>query len=118
MRRKEVRERSKSRIRENSQGRRGYGEGDQGQYQGETYAGIANRNERNNRQGIRVPAEVTDLTTTIMIAIIYSHVQEVLVPGSFQSNLDKLYEANGLTKVKFPADIKIKGMEKKFMGIC
>ena len=117
-RRKEVRERSKSRIRENSQGGRVYGEGDQGQYQGETYAGVANGNERNDKQGmqsqerIRVLAEVTDLTTTIMTAIIYSHIQEVLMPGSFQSNMDKMYEANGLTKVRFPADINIKGMEK------
>ena len=52
------------------------------------------------------------MTTTIMTAIIYSHVQEVLMPGSFQSNMDKMYEANGLTKVRFPADINIKGMEK------
>ena len=65
-RRKEVRERSKSRIRENSQGGRGYGGGDQGQYQWETYAGVATGKERNNKQGmqsqerIRVPAEVTD----------------------------------------------------------
>ena len=43
------------------------------------------------------------MLTIIMLAIIYSHYMEALVPGSFHENINEIYRLNGLKPVKFPA---------------
>ena len=97
--RKIIRDRSKSRAR--SQAR-----GIQETMEGITYA---ERAQPNKKQGeadlLRIPVtdDNKDIMTIIMSAVVYSHYMEAIVPGSFQSNMDAIYKANGLNPVKFPS---------------
>ena len=54
---------------------------------------------------LRIPVtdDNKDIMTIIMSAVVYSHYMEAIVPGSFQSNMDAIYKANGLNPVKFPS---------------
>ena len=52
-----------------------------------------------------------------MSAVVYSTYMETINPGSFQENMDYMYEANGLQKVKFPKKINVQGMRKLYKDI-
>lgn len=46
--------------------------------------------------------EMKQIITKIMSSIVYSHYVEALTPGSFQENMNKMYQMNGLNPMNFP----------------
>ena len=112
--RKEIRERSKSRNRGSSQSRGNI------QYGGASYAGVTRRetaNGDNEDVAMEIPNEMKDITTTIMSSIIYGYFWEMINPGTFQDNVDKMYEENGLCKVRFPKRINIEKVKSFYKDI-
>ena len=73
-----------------------------------TYATAATsgnlRQETTSTENITITSdpEVRKMTTIILSAVIYSQYMETIEPGSFQRNMDSIYEENGLPRVKFP----------------
>ena len=57
------------------------------------------------------------MTTIILSAIIYSQFMETIEPGSFQTNMDKIYKENGLKTVKFPKQTNVSGLKELFKDI-
>ena len=57
------------------------------------------------------------MTTMILSVIIYSQFMETIEPGSFQTNMDKIYKKNGLKTVKFPKQTNVSGLKELFKDI-
>ena len=57
------------------------------------------------------------MTTIIVLAIIYSQFMETIDPGSFQTNMNKIYKENGLKTVKFPKQTNVCGLKELFKDI-
>ena len=66
---------------------------------------------------MEIPNEMKDITTTIMSSIIYGYFWEMINPGTFQENVDKMYEENGLCKVRFPKRINIEKVKSFYKDI-
>ena len=97
--RKVIRDHSRSRARSQTRGTHET-------MDGITYAKRAKQNKKQGEAGLlRIPVtdDNKDIMTIIMSAVVYSHYMEAIVPGSFQSNMDAIYKANGLNPVKFPS---------------
>ena len=114
--RKEIRQRSRSRSR--SQVRLVQPTG--GTTYAETLGGGTRRpQQQQGEETINITSDpnMERLTTIIMSAVVYSTYMETINPGSFHENMDYMYEANGLQKVKFPKKIKVQGMRKLYQDI-
>ena len=66
---------------------------------------------------MEIPNEMKNITTTIMSSIIYGYFWEMINPGTFQENVDKMYEENGLCKVRFPKHINIEKFKSLYKDI-
>ena len=110
---KELRQRSSSRSR--SQVRAGQLIG------GASYAETAGSGTQQQRKEETITTNsdlnMKKLTTIILSAVVYSQYMESINLGSFQENMDCIYEANGLQKVKFPRNINTKGMKEFYKEI-
>ena len=61
--------------------------------------------------------ELKDMTTIILLAIIYSHYKESLMPGSFQRNMSEMCKKNGRTEVQFPEQTKMEEINNIYREI-
>ena len=93
--RKEIRDRSRDRSRSKGRNQTHAAE----RVEGATYA---DRAKADTERGSTLMDENKDLMTIIMLAIVYSHYLETIIPGNFQSNMDLIYKENGLKLIKFP----------------
>ena len=92
-RKKEIRERSRSRSRSRSEGRT------------PTYSyAQATQRGTNAVRGQIINFERTDYVK-IASSIVFAHIMEGVVPGSFHQNIKEMYKLNGLPEVKFPENI-------------
>ena len=95
-RRTEIRARSRSRSRTNEATLRNI---QGGSYRDATQQGVGLTTTGMNKQ------ELKTTVTKIISAVVFSHYMEALHPGTFQGNMDAIFEKNGLPKVLFPTDI-------------
>ena len=111
--RKELRQRSRSRSRSQVRASQLMG--------GSSYAEATRSGTQQQRKEeaivINSDPNMKKLTTIILSAVVYSQYMESINPGSFQENMDCIYEANGLQKVKFPSNINIRGMKELYKDI-
>ena len=49
--------------------------------------------------------ETKNLVTKIITSVAYSHYMEVFQPGTFQVNMNKMFDLNNIPRVNFPSDI-------------
>ena len=94
-----------------------------GETEDRTYATAATsgnqRQEMLRTENITITSDpvVRKMTTIILSAVIYSKCMETIELGSFQRNMDSIYEENGLPRVKFPKVTNIKGMKEMYRDI-
>ena len=102
-----ARSRSRSQIRQNMQ---------------TTYASTAD-GDTNNRQSQRQidsatgsvnKGETKEMITKIITSIAFAHYMEAITPGTFQKNIDKMFELNNLPKVNFPTSIVTEGIKDMY----
>ena len=60
--------------------------------------------------------EMKKLISKIITSITFAHYMEAFHPGSFQENIDKMFEINGIPKVNFPTDIVTTGIRELYRG--
>ena len=91
---KEMRERSRSRSRARQQTQQTYATMTTGQQQRQTTPILSMNSE-----------ETKNLVTKIITSVAYSHYMEVFQPGTFQVNMNKMFDLNNIPRVNFPSDI-------------
>ena len=99
---KEIRERSRSRSRAR---------------QAQSYAGATTSNTQQPQTSMLSNTnadEMKNLISKIITSITFAHYLEAFQPGSFQGNIDKMFEINGIPKVNFPTDIVTTGIRELY----
>ena len=61
--------------------------------------------------------EMKNLISKIITSITFAHYLEAFQPGSFQENIDKMFEINGIPKVNFPTDIVTTGIKELYRDL-
>ena len=87
-------ERSRSRSRARQQTQQTYAAITTGQQQSQTTPILSMNSE-----------ETKNLVAKIITSAAYSHYMEVFQPGTFQANMNKMFDLNNIPRVNFPADI-------------
>ena len=86
-----------------------------------TYAGAASggSDQQQRIENIQIGGdpEMKHMTTIIQSVIIYSQFMETIEPGSFQTNMNKIYKENGLKTVKFSRQTNVSGLKELFRDI-
>ena len=113
-RRKEIRQRSRSRSR--SQPRVNTQTTTEVPYAEMAAAGAVPK-RRTEQINISCEPEMKRITTIILSSNVYSQYKEMIEPGTFQQNMDTMFEENGLQKVKFPKQTNIQGMKELYQDI-
>lgn len=114
-RRKQIRQRSRSRSQAQTILRLG-GE----TTQGVSYADITKMKQKgaNKKETTTEDSEgMEKMATIILSAVVYSQYMETIEPGSFQKNMDEIYKKNGLQPVIFPSNTKTTGMTDIYKNI-
>ena len=82
----------------------------------QTYADAARPRpqQQQPQQAYEMPKVPDNIAAVAYSATAYSFFMEMIHPGTFQENMDKIYKLNGIPLVKFPTDIDTEGLHKFF----
>ena len=98
-----MRERSRSRSRARQQTQQASVTVTTGQQQSQTTPILSMNSE-----------ETKNLVAKIMTSVAYSHYMEVFQPGTFQTNMNKMFDLNNIPRVNFPAEILTENVKDKY----